>query len=205
MNTSFGKIAIYHATPSDRAELIKAITQYVTQAAQSPGNIMAEGYWERDQENTIWLIERWNDEGAWKNFHSTHALPQSPAKEIAIDDLEPLPKQAWQKQPDPADHPFTAVLMLNAKPGTEAEFKQIYHTAMPQFRGEPGVITYQLSQSTLDKTLFITYEKFRSNDAFQYHLNFPPINPVIHFLRNSIQDPPFEKGLHNLIAFAPKV
>jgi quinol monooxygenase YgiN len=74
---------------------------------------------------------------------------------------------------------------------------------MPKFRSEPGVVTYQLSQLKSDPTQFLTYEKFRSDAAFQYHLKFPPIEPVIKYLRTSIKQPPFEKGLHNLIEFAP--
>jgi quinol monooxygenase YgiN len=75
---------------------------------------------------------------------------------------------------------------------------------MPQFRSEPGVINYQLSQLQEDSTRFVTYEKFRSEDAFQYHLNFPPIQPVIDYLNSSIKKQPFQTGLHRLIEFAPE-
>ncbi len=63
------------------------------------------------------------------------------------------------------------MLFVDAKAGTEANFKDVYHTAMPKFRSEPGVITYQLSQLEEDATQFVTFEKFRSNEAFQFHLN----------------------------------
>jgi len=76
---------------------------------------------------------------------------------------------------------------------------------MPQFRSEPGVINYQLSQLEEDGTQFVTYEKFRNEDAFQYHLNFPPIQPVIDYLNTSIKKQPFETGLHRLIEFAPVI
>lgn len=92
------------------------------------------------------------------------------------------------------------MLFVDAKPGTEKRFQQVYHAAMPQFRGEPGVINYQLSQLADDSTRFVTYEKFRSEEAFQYHLNFPPIQPVIDYLNTSIRQQPFQKGLHRLIA-----
>jgi len=93
------------------------------------------------------------------------------------------------------------MLFVDSKPGTLEAFKTIYHTAMPQFRSEPGVITYQFSQSTDDNETFITFEKFRSDEAFQYHLNFPPIQPVIDYLNTSIKEQPFQKGLHTLIQF----
>lgn len=64
-------------------------------------------------------------------------------------------------------------------------------------------MTYQLSQFKEDSTQFVTFEKFRSNDAFQYHLKFPPIQPVIDYLNMSIKKQPFQDGIHNLIEFAP--
>jgi quinol monooxygenase YgiN len=95
------------------------------------------------------------------------------------------------------------MLFVDAKPGTQQNFRDTYHIAMPQFRSEPGVVTYQLSEIDGDGTHFVTFEKFRSPDAFQYHLNFPPIQPVIDYLNTSIQEQPFQKGLHTLIEFAP--
>ena len=101
------------------------------------------------------------------------------------------------------DKPLTIMLFVDAKTGTADNFKTVYHTAMPQFRGEPGVINYQLSQLDEDSTQFVTYEKFRNEDAFQYHLNFPPIQPVIDYLNTSIKKQPFQTGLHRLKRFAP--
>jgi len=95
------------------------------------------------------------------------------------------------------------MLFVDSKEGTQAEFKQTYHVAMPQFRSEPGVVTYQLSQVAGDDTKFVTFEKFRSPASFQYHLNFPPIQPVIDYLQTSIKQQPFQRGLHTLIEFAP--
>ncbi len=95
------------------------------------------------------------------------------------------------------------MLFVDAKQGTQHDFKAIYHKAMPQFRSEPGVVTYQLSEIEGDETKFVTYEKFRSDEAFQYHLKFPPIQPVIDYLNTSIKKPPFQDGIHNLIEFAP--
>jgi quinol monooxygenase YgiN len=114
-----------------------------------------------------------------------------------------LPKTAYRKTPKSSDQPFTVMLFVDAKKGTQHEFTQLYHEAMPQFRSEPGVVTYQLSQVKADDTKFITYEKFRSDAAFQDHLKLPAVEPVIGYLRTSIKQPPFEKGLHKLIEFAP--
>jgi quinol monooxygenase YgiN len=102
------------------------------------------------------------------------------------------------------DKPITIMLFVDSKAGTEGIFKEVYHAAMPQFRSEPGVINYQLSQLEEDSTQFVTYEKFRSEEAFRYHLNFPPIQPVIDYLNNHIKKQPFQTGLHRLIGFTPE-
>ena len=204
-------ITKYQVKPADRESFRAKIAEYVTAAEKANGNIMAEAYEDRGQENIIWTIERWDNPQSHDQYQHTDAAKAlaaagrsalaAPEEHMQIDDLEPLSKTDWRRRPNPEDHPFTAMLILRVKPGTEDEFKKIYHTAMPKFRGEAGVVTYQLSQNKADKTQFITYEKFRGDDAFQFHLKFPPINRVINFLRTSIQDPPFEKGLHNLIEF----
>ena len=95
------------------------------------------------------------------------------------------------------------MLFVDSKEGTQEEFKATSHVAMPKFRSEPGVVTYQLSQVQGNDTKFVTFEKFRSQEAFQYHLNFPPIKPVIDYLQTSIKKQPFQSGLHRLIEFAP--
>jgi quinol monooxygenase YgiN len=122
---------------------------------------------------------------------------------IYVRDLEPLTKQQWSSVAGKQDQPLTIMLFVDAKPGTENNFKEVYHTAMPKFRSEPGVINYQLSQLEEDSTQFVTYEKFKNEDAFKYHLNFPPIQPVIDYLNTSIKKQPFQTGLHRLIEFAP--
>lgn len=128
-----------------------------------------------------------------------------PERAIYIKDLEPISKQEWRRASKAEDKQLTIMLFVDAQKGTEENFKKVYHKAMPQFRSEPGVVTYQLSELKEDSSQFVTFEKFRSNDAFQYHLNFPPIQPVIDYLNTSIKKQPFQDGIHNLIEFAPLI
>jgi len=128
-----------------------------------------------------------------------------PTQNTYIKDLEPLSKEQWRRVAARADKPITIMLFVDAKAGTEADFKRIYHAAMPQFRAEPGVINYQLSQFEEDSTQFVTYEKFKDDAGFQYHLNFPPIQPVIDYLNTNIKKQPFQSGLHRLIEFSPLI
>jgi quinol monooxygenase YgiN len=191
----------------------KSLRRYVNRAAHNKNNIMAEAYHEEENTSVMWIIERWNSQrdldkmrtGA--KFKRVNTLSKKmlvqPSKMIYVKDLEPLSKEEWRREPAKHDKPITIVLFVDSKAGTEDKFKEVYHVAMPQFRSEPGVINYQLSQLQEDNTQFVTYEKFRNEAAFQYHLNFPPIQPVIGYLNSSIKKQPFQSGLHRLIRFAP--
>lgn len=190
-----------------------SIIGFVFTSLKAGGNIMTEAYFEQTDSTILWVIERWDSQtsldrnGQTKQAKALATLAKEalrkPLEVIEMKDLEPLPKNAYHKRPKNSDHPFTIMLMVDAKPGTQEEFKKLYHAAMPEFRKEPGVIAYQLSQLKNDETKFVTYEKFRNDDAFQYHLKIPAVEPVIRYLRTSIKKPPFENGLHKLIKFAP--
>ncbi|WP_284653266.1 DJ-1/PfpI family protein [Flavobacterium terrisoli] len=191
----------------------KAIDDYVHYAVSNDNNIMAEAYFEQDKPNVLWVIERWNNQKELDKI-SNHLKPKvvndlaktalaKPTKTIGVKDLEPISKQAWRRTTKANEDQLTIMLFVDAKVGTQANFKDVYHVAMPQFRSEPGVVTYQLSELEEDETQFVTFEKFRNNEAFQYHLNFPPIQPVIDFLNTSIKNPPFQDSVHRLIEFAP--
>ncbi|WP_343637144.1 antibiotic biosynthesis monooxygenase [Fluviicola sp.] len=204
-----GKIIRFEVEENQTNTFRNALTEYVTKAYASNGNIMAEAYSEQDKPKTFWLIERWEDPVKQEAFTKTPSAKKlaefsKSAVPMNVQDLEPLSKSEWRRPAEKEDNPIVIMLFVDSKAGTQEAFKSIYHTAMPQFRSEPGVITYQLSQSTDDPETFVTFEKFRSKEAFQYHLNFPPIQPVINYLNTNIKQQPFQTGLHTLIQFAPQ-
>lgn len=187
------------------------INDYVKLSLSKNANIMAEGYFEETAPNTLWLFERWKSREAFEKASnskegiselSKKALIES-IREIFVKDLEPISKNQWRKTSSLSDKQLTIILFVDAKIGSASKFKKVYHQAMPKFRSEAGVVNYQLSQLESDKSQFVTFEKFRSKEAFQYHLNFPPIQPVIDFLNTSIKKQPFQDGLHTLIEFTP--
>ena len=188
----------------------QALSSYVARALVNENNIMAEAYVEQEQPLVLWVIERWSSESEFKKITKTQQFKtidslsknglSKAAQKIYLTDLEPVSRKQWRTVAGPADKLLTIMLFVDAKPGTETRFREVYHEAMPQFRSEPGVINYQLSQFVGDSTRFVTYERFKSEEAFQYHLNFPPILPVIDYLNTSIKKQPFQSGLHRLVA-----
>lgn len=191
----------------------KELRKYVRRAVRKEDNIMAEGYYEQENPSVMWVLERWSSKAAldknrkWVKHKTVKLLLKKkltqPATEFHVRDLEPLSKQEWRREASKEEKSITIMLFVDSKAGTEDNFKEVYHTAMPQFRNEPGVVNYQLSQFVDDSTQFVTYEKFRNEEAFQYHLRFPPIQPVLDYLNTSIKQQPFQSGLHRLIMFAP--
>ena len=210
---SVARLTRYEVKAEYHEQFRNVIAGYISHAISTESNIMAEAYYERENPSILWKIERWASNGEWEVFNGntqSKALMRlaeialaKPPQTIKVRDLEPISKQQWRRTTSRVDSQLTIMLFVDAKPGTQRHFKDVYHIAMPQFRSEPGVVTYQLSQFEEDDTQFVTYEKFRSNAAFQYHLNFPPIKPVIGYLNSSIKKQPFQDGIHNLIEFAP--
>lgn len=209
------KITRYDVKKEHQEKFQKAVKDYVLKSISNESNIMSEAYFEQDNKSVIWLFERWINQSELDKFRNnstsktlkalTKTALVKPEKIIAVKDLEPISKQQWRRASKVGDEQLTIMLFVDAKAGTEQNFKDVYHKVMPEFRSEPGVVTYQLSQLEADKTQFVTFEKFRSKDAFQYHLNFPPIKPVIDYLNTSIKKQPFQDGIHNLIEFAPLI
>ncbi|WP_084138168.1 putative quinol monooxygenase [Chryseolinea serpens] len=209
------RLTRFDVKPDHQTAFRKVVSDYVSRSLHQESNVLSEAYYEQEHPSVLWIIERWNSKmdlekaGKSASFKALESLAKTAlstqAKRIDIKDLEPISKQQWQSVVRKTDDPITIMLFVDAKAGTERDFKTVYHTAMPQFRSEPGVITYQLSQLETDSTQFVTYEKFRNEDAFQYHLKFPPIQPVIDYLNTSIKKQPFQTGLHRLIEFAPLI
>ncbi len=210
-----GKLTRFEVKAEFLDEFKEALSSYVTTSISKDGNIMSEAYFEKEKPSTLWLIERWKNVKESEKFNSASEMNKiislskkaltNPVKIIKIKDLEPLSKEEWRRASRKEDNQLTIMLFVDAKKGTQQNFKDVYHVAMPQFRSEPRVVTYQLSEIENDPTQFVTYEKFRGDDAFQYHLKFPPIQPVIDYLNSSIKEQPFQKGIHNLIEFAPLI
>lgn len=208
-----GRLSRYDVKAAHLEGFRNALSNYVSRALEEKGNIQAEGYSEQDNPAVLWLIERWANRDELERFDRSAvskviaamkagALSSEP-EVYQVADLEPLSKAQWRRTARAEDCPLTVMLFVDSREGTQDAFKATYHRAMPLFRSQPGVVTYQLSRVLGDDSRFVTYEKFRSDAAFQSHLAFPPIGPVIDYLQTSIEQQPFQNGLHRLVEFAP--
>lgn len=181
------KITRYEVKKEQQEKFQKAVAAYVQKSILNANNIMSEAYLEQEDHTVIWLFERWKNQNELEKFEKNSKQLKDLAKTalakperiIEVKDLEPLTKEQWRRTSKKGEEQLTIMLFVDAKKGTEENFMKVYNKAMPEFRSEPGVVTYQLSQLKEDPSQFVTFEKFRNKEAFQYHLNFPPIQPVI--------------------------
>jgi quinol monooxygenase YgiN len=196
----------YHVKISYQDKFLEVLSEYIISSMGATGNIMAAAYYEQGDACILWTMERWRNETYYKTNRENAAAKAvgallktglaSPVETIFMEDLELLSKEADRNA-------ITVMLLVDVKDGTEDHFKSINHEVMSALRNEPGVLTFQFSKVAHHKTRFIVYKQFRNWDTFQYHLKDPAIEPVIKFLQTSIKEPPFEKGYHHLIQFAP--
>lgn len=196
----------YHVKISCQEKFLEALSEYTISSLRAAGNIMAEAFYEQGDACIMWTIERWDDQANYKNNRESAAAKEvgaltrtglaAPVETIFMEDLELHSKQAGHNA-------ITIMLMVDVKDGTEDLFKSLNHEVMSSLRHKPGILTFQLSQVARHKTRFIIYKKFLNWDTFQYHLKDPVLGAVIEFLQTSIKEPPFEKGYHHLIQFAP--
>lgn len=196
----------YHVKASFQNKFLAILSEYIIGSLGATGNIMAAAYYEQGDACILWTMERWKSQAAYKNNRKGTAAKEigalsktglaSPVEIIFLEDLELLSKEADRNA-------ITVMLLVDVKDGTEDHFRSINHEVISALRNEPGVLVFHFSKVAHHKTRFIVYKQFRNWDTFQYHLKDPAIEPVIKFLQTSIKEPPFEKGYHHLIQFAP--
>jgi len=202
----------YHVKKPFQHEFMEVLSRYIFNSLDANGNIMAEAYYEKGDFCIIWIIERWNNYSFYKNNKRSREAKAvdtltktglvSPVEITFMKDFLQLTNDAGDIF-KAREQPVTLMLFVDVKTGTENHFRLINRMVMSVFQDEPGIIVFRLSQIICHKTKFIIFKKFRDWNAFQYHLKDPALKPLMTFLHTSIKEPPYEKGYHHLIQFAP--
>ena len=71
------------------------------------------------------------------------------------------------------------VAVLSAKPGSESILRQALADLVGPTRAEPGCISYELFASATDAAVFITVEKWRSQDDLDAHMQTDHIQKAL--------------------------
>lgn len=204
----------YHIKASYQDEFLQVLSEYVFSCRETAGNVMVEAYCEQGDASIVWIMERWSSTAFYKDNKKSTATKLvddlaktglvTPVETIFLKDLELLFKADGQKEMI-QDEPLSILLFVDVKSGSEDYFRLINRSVMKEFRTRPGVLIFRLSQVLNEKTRFVIFKKFVDRKAFQNHLKAAGLKPVIKFLQTSIKEPPFEKGYHHLIEFAPLI
>ncbi|WP_445488708.1 putative quinol monooxygenase [Niallia sp. 03133] len=71
---------------------------------------------------------------------------------------------------------ITLTAIIRAQPGKEKKLQKLLKNLVEPSRNEKGCISYELNESLEENGLFVFYEKWKSNEAIQYH------NKTAHFI-----------------------
>lgn len=89
--------------------------------------------------------------------------------------------------------PFTLVVHLHIKDGTQEKFETAFAKAVKGTRKEKGCITYDLSRDAKDPTRYMVYERWKSLADLEDHLKTPHITTLLSELKDMLADPPEAK------------
>lgn len=85
---------------------------------------------------------------------------------------------------------LTIIAHARAKPGKEAQAREILQALMVPTRLEEGCIDYDLHQSEEDPSSFVFYENWTSPEALEAHAKSPHITHFRSICAESLLEPP---------------
>jgi quinol monooxygenase YgiN len=74
---------------------------------------------------------------------------------------------------------LTVVASMKAKPGKEAELREALENLVAPSRSDDGNVNYDLHQGANDSSVFYLYEKWRSAEQLDAHLQTPPLTAFV--------------------------
>lgn len=86
--------------------------------------------------------------------------------------------------------PLTVVVALKAKPGREAEVRQVLLALIAPTRQEPGCLNYDLHQAVGDPATFLFHENWTSKQHLDDHLARPHLQALLARADELFAEPP---------------
>lgn len=87
------------------------------------------------------------------------------------------------------NQPVTVVVRLKAKPGMEERVKQELTKLLAPTRAEKGCLNYDMHQSLDDKSLFLFYENWKSEEDLKAHFETAPIKNWLKLADELLAEP----------------
>jgi quinol monooxygenase YgiN len=114
-----------------------------------------------------------------------------PLVALAADKAEsnPLITRIKSELKDPA-RPFTWVVSLQVKDGTQAKLEAVFAKAVKETHKEKGCLAYHLNREVKDPTRYMIYERWQSLADMEAHLKSPYIMSLENELKELLAAPP---------------
>lgn len=80
--------------------------------------------------------------------------------------------------------------VVQAKKGKETELETLLKSLFPNVKQEDGVVEYVLHRSQSDPGKFFFYEKYKNQQALDYHMNTSYLKEVFHKFNSLVNGQP---------------
>lgn len=117
------------------------------------------------------------------------ALFFSPGPGLAGDKTHPIAAQVKAHVKD-ANKPFTMLVTLRVKEGSEDKFATAFAKAIKPTRKEKGCLEYQLNQDAKMPTQFLVYERWENLASLEAHLESKHILTLLEEVGEMLAGPP---------------
>lgn len=111
------------------------------------------------------------------------------ARGEAQDKSNPIVAQVKTQVKDPAK-PFTMIVSLEAKEGTQAKFETAFAPAIRATLKEKGCIRYELNRDARAPTQYLLYERWQDLPSLEAHLQTAHITSLLKELGDLLAGPP---------------
>jgi quinol monooxygenase YgiN len=122
----------------------------------------------------------------------TGQLPAKQALDLCAGEHERILEASGSREGAAKDNPriqVTVVARIKAKPGMEEKVREELSKLLAPTRREKGCINYDMHQSIEDRSLFLFYENWTSEEDLQNHLGSPHIRAWFDLSQQLLAEP----------------
>jgi quinol monooxygenase YgiN len=186
-----------------RSTFKQALLDDVSNARQESGCISMVLFEAKDDPGILFLFERWQNQSALDNHFAqpyTKAVLglaemalTSPMQILYVEDLVPLPVKDLQSSnvnPEGVD----LIVLFEVKEGMDERFKEQFLNSVRHSRPELGCEAFHIHAVRGDDSKFVLYERWRNQEAFNFHLAQPYTQELFDSFGSTLVKP-VEDGL----------
>jgi len=117
------------------------------------------------------------------------ALLAGPSAVVAEDKDDPVIAAVKPRLKDPKK-PFTLIVIVKVKEGSEDKFEAAFAKALAATRKEKGCITYDLNRDAQEGQRYLVYERWKSLADLEAHMKTDHIKALLQVLPELTSGPP---------------